>query len=84
MKSRFWVFIFNLFIPYLAIVVAFPFYNRAEPFVLGFPFIYFWLFSWIPLTSLCMYIGYKIDPENKEGEHTSDDTENIREKGTRP
>ena len=65
MKKRFWVFVLNLGIPYFAVVGAFPFYNRAEPFILGFPFIYFWLFSCIPLTSFCMYIGYMIDPENK-------------------
>lgn len=78
MKSRFWVFVLNLGIPYLAVVGAFPFYNRAEPFIFGFPFIYFWLFSCIPLTSFCMYMGYRIDPENK----TSD--VNDGEKGERP
>jgi hypothetical protein len=66
MKTRIWTILFGLVIPYLAIVGAFPFYNRAEPFILGFPFIYFWVFSWIPLTSLSMYIGFRLDPLNKE------------------
>ncbi len=55
-----------LVIPFLAIVGAFPLYNRAEPFILGFPFIYFWVFAWVPLTSLSMYIGFRIDPANRE------------------
>lgn len=66
MKSRFWIFVLALVIPYAAIIGAFPLFNRAEPFILGFPFIYFWLFSWIPLTSLFLYIAFKLDPENKE------------------
>lgn len=69
MKSRFWAWVFVLVIPVLAVVGAFPFYNRAEPFILGFPFIYFWIFSWVLLTPLCMFIGYKLDPENKEDQH---------------
>jgi len=66
-KSRFWVYILVLFVPYMTFVGAFPFYNRAEPFVFGFPFIYFWIFMCIPLTSLSMYLAFKIDPENEEG-----------------
>lgn len=72
MKSRLWTIIFSLIIPYAAIVVAFPLYNRAEPFILGFPFIYFWIFAWIPLTSLSMYIGYRLDPLNAEAHDESD------------
>lgn len=62
MKGRFWTVIFVLVIPYIAIVALFPWYNRAEPFVFGIPFVYFWIFSWFFLTSLCMYIGWRIDP----------------------
>lgn len=79
MKSRFWIFILAVVLPYSAVVGAFPIYNRAEPFVLGFPFIYFWLFSCIPFTSLCMYIAYRLDPENKD--QPSDNAENTKEKG---
>lgn len=69
-------------IPYMAIVGAFPFYNRAEPFILGFPFIYFWLFSWIPLTSLFMYIAFRLDPENKEPRVPTDASDSM--KGAQP
>jgi hypothetical protein len=78
MKSRFWAVFFVLVVPYLAIVAAFPLYNRAEPFILGFPFIYFWLFSWFFLTSLSMYIGWLLDPVNRDEADeapSSDETE---------
>ena len=61
MKSRFWTVILIIVIPYIAIVGLFPWYNRAEPFIFGVPFVYFWIFSWFFLTSLCMYIGWRID-----------------------
>jgi hypothetical protein len=77
MKSRFWIFVIVLVIPYAAIVGAFPFYNRAEPFILGFPFLYFWLFSWIPLTSLCMFIAFRMDPLNKEQHASSENNDHA-------
>jgi hypothetical protein len=78
MKSRLWTVLFVLVIPYLAIVAAFPFYNRAEPFILGFPFVYFWIFAWIPLTSLSMYIGFRLDPANKEDQSESDVSDRVK------
>lgn len=78
MKSRFWIVVLALVIPYVAIIGAFPFFNRAEPFILGLPFIYFWLFSWLPLTSLCMFIAYKMDPENEEEHTVPDDTTQVK------
>ena len=36
-----------------------PFYNHAEPSVLGFPFFYWYQFAWVPLTSLIAYVVYK-------------------------
>jgi hypothetical protein len=64
MKSRIPTVIIAFFIPMAAIILAFPFYNRIEPFVLGFSFNYFWIFSWLFLTSLCLYIGFRLDPYN--------------------
>ncbi len=64
MKSRIPTVIIAFFIPMIAIIVCFPFYNRIEPFVLGFSFNYFWIFSWLFLTSLCIFIGYRLDPYN--------------------
>lgn len=66
MKTKIWTVLFVLVIPYAAIVLALPFYNRATPFVFSFPFIYFWIFSWFILTSVSMYIGWRLDPVNKQ------------------
>lgn len=64
MKSRIPTIIIAFFIPMAAIILAFPFYNRIEPFVLGLSFNYFWIFSWLFLTALCLYIGFRLDPYN--------------------
>ena len=44
------------------------FANRVEPFVLGMPFLLFWIVLWVVLTSVIMAIVYQLDPANKEDE----------------
>lgn len=56
------------FIPFIGILGLLPFVNRVTPFVLGMPFILFWIFIWIVFTSAIMAVIYKIDPANKGGE----------------
>ncbi|MBU3161691.1 DUF3311 domain-containing protein [Clostridium frigoris] len=65
MKSRKPAFFIGFGIPFFGLVVLFPLYNRIYPVIMGFPFMYFWIFSWLFLTSLCLYIAFKIDPANK-------------------
>ncbi|GHU63129.1 hypothetical protein AGMMS49983_05920 [Clostridia bacterium] len=65
MKERIPAIIIGFCIPMIAILGLFPMYNRAEPFVFGFPFVYFWLFIWLVITSLCLLVANKIDPYNK-------------------
>ena len=62
MKNRLLTIIIGLIVPFCAVTVCFPLYNRIEPFVLGFSFNFLWLF----LTSLCLFIAFKIDPLNRE------------------
>ena len=62
MKSRLPTFLFGFVIPFAAIVLSFSFYNKVEPRILGFPFIYAWIFMCFGLTSLCMLIAWKLDP----------------------
>lgn len=64
MKSRTATWIIGFCIPMTAIVLAFPLYNRVEPQILGFPFVYFWVFIWLVLTSVCLMIGFRLDPYN--------------------
>jgi hypothetical protein len=55
-------------LPFLGILGGIIFANRVEPFVLGMPFILFWIVLWVVLTSVIMAVIYQIDPSNKEDE----------------
>jgi hypothetical protein len=55
-------------LPFLGILGGIIFANRVEPFVLGMPFILFWIVMWVVLTSVIMAIIYNLDPVNKEDE----------------
>ncbi len=53
-------------LPFLGILVGVSFANKVEPFVLGMPFILFWIVMWVVLTSVIMAIVYRLDPTNRE------------------
>ena len=55
-------------LPFLGLLGGIPFANRVTPFVLGLPFILFWIVVWVVLTSVIMWIIYSLDPVNREGE----------------
>lgn len=55
-------------LPFLGLLGGIPFVNRVTPFVLGLPFILFWIVVWVVLTSVIMWIIYSLDPVNREGE----------------
>ena len=55
-------------VPFLGILGGVIFANRDEPFVLGMPFLLFWIVMWVVLTSVIMAIIYNLDPVNKEDE----------------
>jgi len=40
--------------------------NRVTPYVLGMPFILFWLVLWVVLISVTMAVIYRLDPANRE------------------
>ncbi|RNB87654.1 DUF3311 domain-containing protein [Brevibacillus fluminis] len=56
------------FLPFIGVLVGTPFANRVSPYVLGMPFILFWIVMWVVLTSFIMAIIFKFDPKNNEGE----------------
>lgn len=66
MKSKTLSIMIGFVTPMVAIVLLFPFWNKVEPFILGFPFNYFWIFSWLFLTAACLAIAFRIDPDNDE------------------
>ena len=55
-------------LPFLGLLGGIAFVNRVEPFVLGMPFILFWVVMWVVLTSVIMAVVYFLDPANKEDE----------------
>jgi hypothetical protein len=55
-------------LPFIGILVGILFANRVEPFVLGMPFILFWIVMWVVLSSVIMTIVYAPDPANKDGD----------------
>ena len=55
-------------LPFIGILVGTPFVNRVEPYVLGMPFILFWIVMWVVVSSIIMAIIYAVDPANKEGD----------------
>ncbi|WP_322050595.1 DUF3311 domain-containing protein [Paraburkholderia bannensis] len=48
--------ILGLGLPFIAIVVMLPMTQSLHFSVLGVPFVYFWLFSWLFLTSGCLFL----------------------------
>ncbi len=55
-------------IPFIGMLGGLPFANQVHTFVLGLPFLLFWIVLWVVLTSAVMAIVNYIDPANrKEG-----------------
>lgn len=56
-------------LPFLGILGGISFANKVTPYIMGMPFILFWIVVWVVLTSGIMAIIFKLDPANKEGEN---------------
>ena len=54
------------FIPFLGVLGGIFFANRVEPYVIGLPFILFWIVAWVVLTSVLMTVIYMLDPANRK------------------
>jgi hypothetical protein len=54
-------------LPFIGMLVLIPWVNRAEPYVLGLPFLLFWIVMWVVLTSVCMTVVFWTDPANRAG-----------------
>jgi Protein of unknown function (DUF3311) len=55
-------------LPFLGLLGGIPFANRVTPFVLGLPFILFWIVLWVVISSVIMWVIYSMDPRNRAGE----------------
>lgn len=54
-------------LPFIGMLVLIPWVNRTEPYVLGLPFLLFWIVAWVILTAACMTAVYWTDPANRVG-----------------
>ena len=64
MQTRLPTFLLVVGVPFTLLVLCFNVYNRIEPMILGFPFLYFWLFSCLFISFACMYVGWLLDPQS--------------------
>lgn len=48
-------------IPFAATCFSVGLWDRVYPIVLGLPFNFFWLISWLLLTPLCMWGAYRVE-----------------------
>ncbi|HEY9428647.1 MAG TPA: DUF3311 domain-containing protein [Gemmatimonadaceae bacterium] len=48
-------------LPAIGMLAGVPFANRVEPYVLGLPFLLFWIVLWVVITSVVMGIVYALD-----------------------
>ena len=59
-------------LPFLGILGGAGFANRAEPFVLGLPFLMAWIVLWVVASSGLLAVIYALDPVNR-GPQLQDD-----------
>ena len=57
-------------LPFAGVCFSVSLWDRIYPMILGMPFNFFWLISWIVLTPLCMWAAYRLEAPH--------DTEAIR------
>jgi hypothetical protein len=48
-------------IPFVGMCFSVALWDRVDPMVLGLPFNLVWITSWIPLTSLCIWLVHRIE-----------------------
>jgi hypothetical protein len=53
-------------IPFFAGCFSVSLWDRIDPRVLGLPFNFFWLISWLILTPLCMWGAYRLETRNSD------------------
>ena len=48
-------------IPFVAMCLSVPLWDRIDPMILGIPFNLSWLLAWIVLSTLCMWAAYRVE-----------------------
>jgi len=53
-------------IPFAAVCFSVSLWDRVYPMILGLPFNFFWLISWLLLTPLCMWGAYRLEEHDAD------------------
>jgi hypothetical protein len=53
--------LFLALIPFVAMCLSVPLWDRIYPMILGIPFNLFWLIAWIVLSTFCMWGAYRVE-----------------------
>jgi hypothetical protein len=56
-------------IPFAGACFSVALWDRVYPMVLGLPFNFFWLISWLLLTPLCLWGAYRLDAPSIDSPH---------------
>lgn len=64
MSRKIWLYFFSI----IPAIGSLSVINKIEPYVLGMPFVLFWLMMWVVLTSVFLYIVNVLDDSNKDEE----------------
>ncbi len=48
-------------IPFVAMCFSVALWDRIDPMILGIPFNLAWLLCWIVLSTLCMWVAYRVE-----------------------
>lgn len=58
-------------IPFAATCFSVSLWDRVYPMVLGLPFNFFWLISWLLLTPVCLWGAYRLEASRTPEQHDS-------------
>jgi hypothetical protein len=54
-------------VPFVGVLAGVIALGGSEATVLGFPVVFAWLFLWMPLTSLCLHLAWRVEaPDHEE------------------
>jgi hypothetical protein len=59
-------------VPFVAICFSVSLWDRISPMILGLPFNFFWLITWLLLTPGCMWGAYRLEARRTTDAHPKD------------
>lgn len=68
----------GLGVPSFALLVVMPLLANTDVYVAGIPLLFLWVFACFPLTSLCLYLAWRMDQR-----HYPEDSSNASEEVSR-